>query len=124
MKQMIGKYALLTGLLLVFSGCAGVGAETTLKFDGSGNGTHSETPRCDDEGQVKGTGSIPDGDVLVTLKDSSGKQLFQQTFKGDFTLDERTVSGASGTWNIHAQRGGDDLAGDAFSGNYAFYVNC
>lgn len=124
MKTTNVKYVLCAGLLVALSGCAGVGAETTLKFDGSGNGSHSEAPACDDQGKVKGSGSIADGDVMITLKDSSGDQLFRQTFKGDFTLDERTVSGASGTWDIHAQRGGDDLAGDAFSGNYAFHVNC
>lgn len=118
------KYMVCGALVVALSGCAGLGAETTLKFDGSGNGTHSETPKCDDQGKVKGTGSIPDGNVVITMKDSSGKQLFQQTFEGDFTLDERTLTGASGTWNIHASRSGDDLAGDAFQGNYAFYVNC
>jgi len=118
------KSMLCGALVLALSGCAGAGAETTLKFDGAGNGTHSETPNCDDQGKVKGSGNIPDGDVVVTMKDSSGKQLFQQNFSGDFTLDERTLTGASGAWNIQASRSGDDLAGDAFSGQYAFYVNC
>lgn len=121
---MIGKIVLYAGLVFALAGCAGAGAESTLRFDGNGNGTHSETPQCDDQGKVKGSGSIPDGDVMVTVKDSAGKQLFQQSFKGDFTLDERTVSGASGTWSFQAQRSGDDLAGDAFAGDYAFYVNC
>jgi hypothetical protein len=121
---MIMKLLCFGALLVALSGCAGVGAETTLKFDGSGNGTHSETPKCDDQGKVKGSGSIPDGGVIVTLQDSSGKQLFQRTFQGEFTLDEETLTGASGTWHIEAQRSGDGLAGDAFAGNYAFYVNC
>ena len=121
---MNAKYVLCAAAVLALSGCAGVGSESTLKYDGNANGTHSETPGCDDQGKIKGSGHVPDGNVLVTLKDSNGKQLFQQTFNGDFTLDEETVSGASGTWNLQAQRSGDDLAGDAFSGDYAFHLNC
>lgn len=123
------KYVLCAGLVLALSGCTAKGTEATppeamLKYDGNGNGVHSETPQCDDQGKVKGSGGVPDGDVTITLKDSSGRQLLQQTFKGDFTLDEKTVSGASGTWNFQAQRSSDDLAGDPFAGHYVFYVDC
>lgn len=121
---MILKLILTTITLLAISGCAGAGAEATLKYDGKANGTHSQTPTCDDQGAIKGSGNIPDGEVVVTLKDSDGKQMFTQTFKGDFTLSEKTVSGASGKWSLMASRSGDDLAGDAFSGKYAFHLNC
>jgi hypothetical protein len=118
------RYATCAGIVLVLAGCAGVGAESTLKYDGTANGTHSETPGCDDQGKLKGSGNVPDGQVLITLKDSAGKQLMQQSFKGEFTFPEQTVTGASGTWSLAASRSGDDLAGDAFAGNYAFYLNC
>ena len=121
---MIGKLVLCVIALVAVSGCAGLGSESTLKYDGNANGTHSESPGCDDQGKIKGTGSIPDGTVLITLADSAGKQLMSQTFKGEFNLAEQTVSGASGTWMLKAQRSGDDLAGDAFSGEYAFHLNC
>lgn len=110
--------------VLAMSGCAGVGSESTLKYDGEANGSHSEAPACDDQGKLKGSGSIPDGSVSVTLKDAAGKQLLSQTFKGDFNLAEQTVSGTSGKWSLTATRSGDDLAGDAFSGDYAFYLDC
>jgi hypothetical protein len=118
------KLLLTAGLLIALSGCAGVGAESTLKFSGDGNGTHSDTPKCDDQGALTGSGNVPDGSVMLTVKDSAGKQLLQQTFKGEFTLAKTTVSGAAGTWSVVAQRSSDDLAGDPFSGHYAFYVNC
>jgi len=121
---MIANYVLYAGIILALSGCTGAEAASTLKYNGSANGTHSETSRCDDQGSIKGSGNIPDGAVVVTLKDSAGKQLLQQTFKGDFTLAEKTVAGASGTWSLHAARQGDDLAGDAFSGKYTFYLDC
>jgi hypothetical protein len=109
---------------VALSGCAGLGSESTLKYDGAANGAHSDTVQCDDEGRIKGSGNVPDGAVLVTLADADGKQLFQQTFKGGFMLPEETVSGASGSWSFDARRSGDDLVGDSFSGDYAFYVNC
>jgi hypothetical protein len=121
---MYAKYVFCAAAMLALSGCAGLGSDSTLKYDGTANGTHSESPGCDDQGRIAGSGNVADGSVLVTLKDSTGKQLFQQTFKGDFKLDEKTVSGAAGTWNLQAERSGDDLAGDAFSGKYAFHLKC
>lgn len=112
------------GLILTLSGCSGIGAEASLEYSGSANGTHSDSFKCDDQGTIKGSGNVPDGQVSITLKDSDGKVLFQQTFKEAFTLDARTVSGASGSWSFDASRSGDDVVGDAFSGNYEFHVNC
>lgn len=54
----------------------------------------------------------------------AGKQLHQQSFSVDFTRSEKTVSGASGTWTVSAQRSGNDVAGDAFVGKHSFYVQC
>jgi hypothetical protein len=117
-------YLLGTSAILALSGCAGVGADSTLKYDGAANGSHSDTFDCDDEGTIEGSGDIADGQVTVTLRDSDGDQLFQQTYSDSFTLDTRTISGASGAWNLAAQRSGDDVLGDAFSGDYAIHVRC
>ncbi len=116
-------YILSAGIVLAISGCMGAGA-SNLSYDGQANGTHSDTATCDDQGSIKGSGTIPDGSVLITLKDSAGKQLFQQSFKESFTLAAKTVSGASGTWTLDAQRSGDDLVGDSFSGKYDFNLDC
>jgi hypothetical protein len=114
----------LTASVLLLAGCASAPA-SSLAFDGKGNGTHSDTATCDDAGTIKGRGNVADGSVLVTLKDSAGKQLFQQTFKGEFTLESKPVSGASGTWTIDGSRSSDDtLGGDPFSGNYSFNLSC
>ena len=117
-------YLVSAGLVVALSGCTGDGGSSNLSYDGKANGSHSDTAGCDDQGTIQGSGNIPDGAVLITLKDSAGKQLFQQTFKDSFTLDKRTVSGASGTWSIEARRSGDDLVGDSFSGKYDFTVDC
>jgi hypothetical protein len=121
---MIMKLILSASILALLAGCTDGGADAELKYDGAANGSHSDAAKCDDEGTIKGSGSIPDGEVLVTLKDSAGKTLLSQTFKGDFTLDPVAVSGASGSWSFDAARSGDDVVGDSFSGDYAFYVNC
>src|SRR5687768_4010766 len=109
------KLILTTVFVLALSGCAGVGAEATLKYDGEANGTHTETTKCDDQGSIKGSGQVPDGDVVVKLSDSDGTVLHTQEFSGDFTLAKKTVSGTSGTWTLTATRTGDDIVGDAFS---------
>lgn len=114
----------LVGSAFALAGCTASGAQADLQYNGEEDGAHSESVECDDSGSIKGSGSIPDGEVLIILKDSAGKQLLQQTFKGDFTLDETKVSGAAGSWSFQAQRTSDDLIGDTFSGNYAFHVSC
>ena len=117
-------YFISAGIVLALAGCTGSGGDANLSYDGAADGTHSETAACDDQGTIKGSGNVLDGTVLITLRDSAGKQLFQQAFQDSFTLDSQTVSGASGTWKIDAQRSGDDLVGDSFSGKYDFRVNC
>jgi hypothetical protein len=109
---------------IAMAGCAGAGSDASLSYDGSSNGTHSDSVKCDDAGSIKGSGNVPDGEVLVTLKDSAGRQLLSQTFKGDFTLASKAVSGSSGTWSFSASRTGDDIVGDTFRGDYAFHVTC
>jgi type 1 fimbria pilin len=111
--------------ILALSGCINAAADSNLKYNGAANGAHSDTVKCTDTGKIKGSGNVPDGQVSITLKDSAGKQLFQETFKGTFTLSEKTVSGASGSWGFEAQRSSESLvAGDKFRGDYSFHVTC
>lgn len=115
-------------LIVAFPGCVGFGgnggASAALTFDGDSSGQHSQTAECDDQGTIDGSGNVADGEVTITLRDASDKRLFQQTFEGDFELKEKTVSGTAGDWDIHAQRAGNDVVGDAFAGSYEFFVNC
>lgn len=125
---MIMKYGLSLMLVVALPGCLGFGtdggADAALTFDGKGAGQHSQTAACDDQGTIEGSGTIADGEVVITLRDASGTRLFQQTFQGEFDLAEKTVSGTAGDWNIHAQRSGNDVLGDSYTGSYEFFVNC
>lgn len=114
----------LVGTALVLAGCTDVGAQADLNYNGQENGSHSQSVQCSDAGTIKGSGSITDGEVLITLQDADGKQLLQRTFSGDFTLDETRVSGSSGSWSFQAQRTSDSTLGDEFSGSYAFSLSC
>jgi len=99
-------------------------AEATLDFDGQGNGTHSETGSCKDEGDIAGDGTLHDGRVTVRVTDVDGTELFERTFNANFDLAKETIRGDSGTWKVEATRGGDDLAGDQFNGKYTFRLYC
>lgn len=116
--------ALLALATLGLSGCAGFTAEADLSFDGSGNGSHSDAADCDADGTVFGAGSITDGQVAVRVTDSEGNTLYSQVFDGDFDLSAQELTGHSGTWTLHATRGGDDLVGDPFRGDYELYLEC
>lgn len=122
------KLALSLMLVLVIPGCIGFGddggADAALTFDGDSSGQHSQRADCDDQGTIAGSGNVLDGEVTVTLRDASDTRLFQQTFDGEFELDEKTISGSAGQWDIHAERAGNDVVGDAFDGSYEFFVNC
>lgn len=128
MVMKIGLSVVSVMVVGALSGCLGFGADgganAALTFDGEGAGEHSQAADCDDQGTIKGSGNIQDGEVVITLRDASGTRLFQQTFEGEFELTEKTVSGTSGDWNIHAQRRGNDVVGDTYSGSYGFFVNC
>lgn len=125
---MIMKLGLSVMLVLAFSGCIGSGDDeggnAALTFDGDGAGQHSQTAECDDQGTIAGSGNILDGEVTITLRDASETRLFQQTFEGEFELTEKTISGTAGDWDLHAQRRGNDVVGDAYAGSYEFFVNC
>lgn len=113
--------------MMALSGCTavdGLTAEAELTYDGSSNGDHSDRADCDAKGELSGAGDIHDGGVHVTVEDSDGTILFSQTFDGSFTLADTTLDGDSGAWTLHAIRGGDDVVGDEFGGEYQFYLDC
>lgn len=120
--------ALLVTATMTLAGCAGgggtLGSDASLTFDGSGSGTHSEEVDCNDDGTLTGDGNVSDGQLQVTVTDGSGDEVFSQTFEGEFTLEPKTMNGASGTWEVQGERSGDDLAGDEFQGEYTFRLDC
>lgn len=110
--------------MLALSGCAGLTSEADLAYDGNSNGSHSDSADCDADGAFNGSGSITDGSVRVTVTDSDGTTLFSESYSSSFTLAKQTLTGDSGEWTIKAQRSGDDVLGDAFRGDYDFFLNC
>lgn len=101
-----------------------LGAEADLNFRGQGNGAHSESAECGDRIEVSGSGTIEDGVLELRLSDGEGTQIFSQEFSESFTLSKRAFTGHAGTWKIEATRGGNDLAGDEFNGDYSITLNC
>lgn len=120
--------ALLLTAVMALAGCAGgggtLGSDASLTFDGSGSGSHSEEADCNDEGTLTGDGNVSDGRLEVTVSDGGGDEVFSQSFEGEFTLEPKQMNGASGSWEITADRSGDDLAGDEFQGKYTFRLDC
>lgn len=99
-------------------------AKATLDFNGRGNGNHSETGSCKDEGDIAGEGTLHDGAVSLRVTDADGTVLLDRRFSDSFTLEKQTLRGDSGSWRIEATRSGDDLAGDEFNGQYEFRLYC
>lgn len=99
-------------------------AEAEVMYDGGSNGSHSDTATCDADGDIRGNGDVQDGSVTITVEDSDGTELFQRTFDGSFDLSKQPITGDSGTWSISAVRTSDDVLGDQFAGEYAFFLNC
>ncbi|MBI2078544.1 MAG: hypothetical protein HYT80_09300 [Euryarchaeota archaeon] len=121
--------AIAVSLLAALAGCMddagrGLQAKATLDFEGQGNGSHSETGSCKDEGDIAGEGTLHDGSVTVRVTDSGGSQLFERSFKESFDLSKEVIRGDSGSWKIEATRSGNDLAGDQFNGRYEFRLYC
>jgi hypothetical protein len=112
-------------LVLLVAGCVGdSGGSATVDYSGASTGSHADATRCDADGSITGSGNISDGVVHVSVRDASDKELYAQDFKGDFTLAEAKLSGASGTWTISADRSSDALVGGSFNGHYTFHVAC
>lgn len=113
--------------MLALSGCTGVDdltSEAELKYDGNESGSHSDKADCDAEGRISGAGDVNDGSVLVTVTDGDGTTLFSERYDGGIDLSSRDLNGDSGTWTLRAERAGDDVLGDEFSGDYGFFLNC
>lgn len=122
-------FALLLVAFVALSGCQGkvgsIGAEASLDWPmGGGNGSHSETADCDDEGRLTGSGTVHDGVVFVKVTDSDGSAVYERDFDGSIGFSNQILKGDSGSWKIEATRSGNDLAGDEFHGEYAFHLNC
>lgn len=114
--------------VIALAGCTnpfGVGATAKIEFTGTGGGTHSETGNCDDSGKVNGNGKVTDGEVLFRVTDAQGNEKFERSFNADFSLDDQSLSGISGSWKLEATRSGNDLlGGDPFNGDYHFALFC
>lgn len=120
----VAMLVLATALLAGCNQVNELAAEAELLYDGAQSGTHSDTTSCDADGSIKGSGDITDGQVAVRVTDGDGTTMFQRTFDGEFSLPKQSLDGDSGDWTLSAARGGDDLLGDEFRGEYAFFLNC
>lgn len=108
-----------------FAGCIGdSGGSASVSFDGSGNGSHSDSSDCDDDGTVFGSGNVDAGQVTVRVTDGDGRQIYADTFDGGVNVETEGVDGASGEWDIVATRSSDTLLGTPFSGDYSFKLSC
>jgi hypothetical protein len=109
----------------LLAGCtAGAGEALELSYEGTDSGTHDDSAECDDDATLVGTGNVEDGQVVLTVSDGSGDDVFTRTFDGGIDLEGEQLDGASGTWTVTAVRGGDDLVGDEFNGQYTFGLAC
>ena len=107
------------------AGCVGdSGGSASVSFDGSGNGSHDDSTRCDKDATVFSNGQVDQGQVDVRVTDGDGREAFSQQFDGGANMDARSLSGASGTWRISATRSSDTLLGAEFSGHYTFNLSC
>lgn len=100
-------------------------AEASLQFNGSGDGSQSDTGSCGSEATIHGSADVNDGVLSFTVTDGAGNERFSQEFTGTESVSKRTLPGDSGTWTLSVDREGDDtLGGDEFGGSYEFYLNC
>jgi hypothetical protein len=117
--------SLLPLLVAALAGCIGdSGGAASVSFDGTGNGTHDDSTKCDSDGTLVASGQVDEGQVDVRVTDGDGRPVFSQQFDGGANLDTRTLDGASGTWTIRAVRTSDTLLGSEFSGDYSFRLSC
>jgi hypothetical protein len=117
----------LTALLpiLLLAGCIGdSGGTAEVSFDGTGNGSHEDSAKCNDDGTLVSNGQVDEGQVDVRVTDGDGRTVFSQEFDGGANLDAKSIEGASGTWTVHATRSADMILGSPFSGDYTFRLTC
>ncbi|MES2155145.1 MAG: hypothetical protein V4510_08430 [bacterium] len=114
--------------LVALAGCVFGGGDSggaaDVSYDGTDNGTHSETARCNSDGTLTGSGKIDNGQVRITVTDGSGNQMFSNTYSSSFDAGAESMHGASGGWTVQAVRSGSGLVGTPFSGNYHFHLAC
>jgi hypothetical protein len=119
------RLVLLIPAALLLAGCIGdSGHSAKVSFDGTGNGSHSDSTKCDDDGTLFADGQVDKGQVDVTVRDGDGKTLFTQQFDGGANMDAKALTGASGTWEVSAVRTSDSVLGEPFSGHYNFRLAC
>lgn len=95
-----------------------------MSFDGTGNGTHSDSTKCDEDGTLVASGQVDAGQVDVRVTDGDSKEVFSRQFDGGSNFDTDALEGASGTWKISAVRSSDSVLGQPFSGDYSFKLAC
>ncbi len=100
------------------------GGVISLDYNGQDTGSHSDNAGCDADGTLSGSGNIADGTVHISLTDGSNHELYSGDFHGDFKLDDKTVTGASGTWKMTADRTTNGVIGGTFNGHYSFKLRC
>lgn len=118
--------AILAILALAFlAGCVGdSGGSAHVDFDGTGNGSHNDSAKCDSDGTLVASGQVDAGQVDVRVTDGDGAVVFDRQFDGGANLDAQALDGASGTWRLTAVRTSDTLLGQPFSGDYDFRLTC
>lgn len=126
MVALLRPLTLLPILLSALSGCIGdSGGAASVSFDGTGNGTHDDTTKCDSDGTLVSSGQVDEGQVDIRVTDGDGRTVFSQQFDGGANLNAQPLDGASGTWTIRATRSSDTILVDSpFSGDYAFRLSC
>jgi hypothetical protein len=111
--------------ILAFAGCIGdSGGSAAVSFDGTGNGSHEDSTKCDKDGTLVAQGQVDEGQVDVRVTDGDGRPVFSRQFDGGANLDAEALDGASGTWEIRAVRSSDTLLGSEFKGDYSFRLSC
>lgn len=125
MPGLLRTSALIPFVVFALAGCIGdSGGSAAVSFDGSGNGSHDDSTKCDSDGTLVASGSVDEGQVDVRVTDDDGRTVFSRQFDGGMNLDAQSLDGASGTWTLRAVRTSDSLLGSEFSGNYAFRLSC
>jgi hypothetical protein len=114
-------------LALALSGCSasnGPGGQSasghgSLAYNGASSGSHSNSFECSGSAEVDFSANLGSGSVSVTVKDSAGKTVYSKSYGGvGESAESKSVTGASGTWQVSATRT------SGFSGQYAVSVSC
>lgn len=100
--------------------CEAVGS---LTYNGAANGGHDATVSCDTTATFHVSANVGGGQVVFTVRDGSGSQIHSKTAQGSGqTTENKALTGADGTWTLHAERSGNIL--QPFSGQYEANITC